>query len=120
MEETLKDLQNNNEKFSDDYINLMKEYYSKMMNQPGEKTNIPGVNQPDEEGGMIIIPKPYCCIKTLDKTGQKIFINLTVHEKIEAPKEQHILEVENQFGVRVPISLSEKAEDFDAKSKKFF
>jgi len=122
MEEIIKELKNNNENFSSEYSDLMKTYYQKMMSQPDKSQNIPGVNQPDEEGGMIIVPKPYCCVKTLDKNSHKIFINITAHEKIEAPKEENILEVDLQYGVRVPMSLSEKAEDFDAKSiiKLFF
>jgi len=118
MENIMKDLKDNNENFSAEYSELMKEYYQKMMKNPTDKQNVPGINQPDEEGGMIIVPKPFCCVKTFDKNNQKIFINILSHEKIEAPKEQHILEVNNQFGVRVPMSLSEKAEDFDAKRKK--
>ncbi len=117
MEEILKELKEKNENFSSEYSELMKEYYNKMTTQPNSGQNIPGINQPDEEGGMIIIPKPYCCVKTLDKDNQKVFINLTSHEKIDAPKEENILEVDHQYGVRVPMSLSEKTEDFDAKSK---
>jgi hypothetical protein len=121
MEKIMNDLKNNNENFSAEYSELMKEYYQKMMNNnnnnPAGNQNIPGINQPDEEGGLIIVPKPFCCVKTFDKTNQKIFINILSHEKIESPKEQHILEANNQFGVRVPMSLSEKMEDFDAKRK---
>ena len=114
----MKDLKNNNENFSAEYSELMKEYYKKMMKNPTDKQqNIPGINQPDEEGGMLIVPKAFSCVKTFDKANQKVFINILSHEKIEAPKEQHLLEVNNQFGVRVPMSLSEKAEDFDAKRK---
>lgn len=119
MEEILKELKNNNQNFSSEYSELMKEYYQKMMTQPDNRQNIPGINQPDEEGGMMIVPKPYCCVKTLDKNSQKIFINITAHEKIDPPKEENILEVDLQYGVRVPMSLSEKAEDFDAKSTNF-
>jgi len=119
MEEILKQIQSKNENFSSEYSELMKEYYQKMMTQPMDKQNIPGINQPDEEGGLIIVPKPYCCVKTFDKHSQKVFINLTSHEKIDAPKEENLLEVDHQFGVRVPMSLSEKTEDFDAKSKTF-
>lgn len=116
MEEILKELKNKNEDFSAEYADLMKEYYQKLLTQPGDKSNIPGLNHPDEEGGLIIVPKPYCCIKAIDKNSQKVFINFTMHEKIEAPKEENILEVDNQFGVRVPMSLSDRFEDFDAKS----
>lgn len=111
MEDLLKNLKDNNEKFSDEYLNLMKEYYSKLSNQDGAQ-----LNKPDSEGGMLIVPNVHCCIKTIDSTGQKVFINITSHDKIDQPKEEHILELENQYGIRLPLSLSDKLEDFDTKS----
>lgn len=116
MEDLLKNLKNSNEQFSEEYTNLMKDYYHKISNQQKSGQNV-GLNQPDDEGGVIISPTPYCCIKTMDNSNQKIFINILHHEKIDAPVEEHILEIDNQLGVRLPMSLSEKYEDFDAKSK---
>jgi hypothetical protein len=114
MEDLVSSLKNSNDKFSEDYVSLMKEYYTKLQ-QSGDAGKL-NLNQPDAEGGMLIIPNHYCCIKTTDTNGQKVFINITSHDKIEAPKEEHILEMENQFGVRLPLSLSDKYEDFDNKS----
>lgn len=104
-------IKNNNEKFMEDYKDVMQDYFLKMQNQKKDP------NQIDEEGGKIILPNPYCCIKTRDKKGQKIFINITSHEAVDMPKEENILEMDNQYGVRVPLSLSDKSEDFDNKSK---
>ena len=111
MDELLDSLKNNNEKFSEEYYDIMKEYYSKIKNQEGAQ-----LNKPDSEGGMLILPNVHCCVKTHDSSGQKIFINILHHEKIEQPKEENILELENQYGIRLPLSLSEKYEDFDNKS----
>ena len=67
----------------------------------------------EKTGGITITPEEYCCVKTTDETGQKIFLNLCSSDKIDPPAEQHILEMNNQHGVRIPLSLSEKYEDFD-------
>jgi hypothetical protein len=114
MDELLKELKNNNEKFSDEYSQLIKEYYEKMIKEgKGANFNKNKSNTPDEEGGLVITPEKFCTLKTTDVNGQKIFINITSHEKIDAPKEEHILEMQNQLGLRLPMSLSEKNEDFD-------
>lgn len=77
-------------------------------------------NNPDEidsEGGKIITPEPYCIIKTFNSHNEKVFINITTHKDILPPTEEHILEMNSQLGVRVPLSLSEKKEDFDVNKK---
>jgi hypothetical protein len=121
MENLMNDLKNNNEKFSEEYVTLMREYYEKLSKGGMQNLNTQGTksspDQPDEEGGLVITPIPCCVIKTSDSNGQKIFINVTSHDKIEAPKEEHILEMENRLGVRLPMSLSEKIEDFDNKNQ---
>ncbi len=101
-----------NENFMDEYYRMMQQYLSKMQNNPTPNLK----NEIDAEGGKVITPVPFCCFKTTDYNNQKIFINLTSHELIDAPKEENILELNNQFGVRIPLSLSEKFEDFDNKS----
>src|SRR4051812_1505776 len=101
MDELISSIKNSNEQFSEDYLNKMKEYYSKLQ-QSGEANKL-NLNQPDAEGGMLIIPNHYCCIKTTDRNGQKVFVNITSHDKIEAPKEENILEMDNQFGIRLPL-----------------
>ena len=114
----LKELKSKNKEFSDDYVNIIKQYYQKLMNNPAELQNTlnqlkGGKDQVDAEGGITITPDEYCCIKTTDETGQKIFLNLCSSDKVDPPAEQHILEMNNQQGVRIPLSLSEKYEDFD-------
>ena len=118
MDDFLKELKSKNKEFSDDYVNMMKQYYQKLMNNPAELQNTlnqlkGGKDQVDSEGGITITPDEYCCIKTTDETGQKIFLNLCSSDKVDPPAEQHILEMNNQQGVRIPLSLSEKYEDFD-------
>ena len=114
----LKELKSKNKEFSDDYVNIIKQYYQKLMNNPAELQNTlnqlkGGKDQVDSEGGITITPDEYCCVKTTDETGQKIFLNLCSSDKVDPPAEQHILEMNNQQGVRIPLSLSEKYEDFD-------
>jgi len=111
MNDLLKDLRENNEKFSEEYHDMMRSYYEKMLKTESAKST--GVNEPDSEGGLTITPTQCFCIKTKDVNGQKIFLNITSHEKVDAPKEEHILEVDNKYGVRLPLSLSERYEDFD-------
>jgi hypothetical protein len=114
MNELLKSIKDSGQQITEEQANLLKEYYMKMQQVGGDSTK-PNPNQPDSEGGMTIIPNHYCCIKTTDTNCQKVFINITSHDKIEAPKEEHILEMDNQYGVRLPLSLSDKYEDFDTK-----
>ena len=118
MEDFINELKQKNKDFSEEYINMMKQYYQKLMNNPAELQNTlnnlkNGQNGIDPEGGITITPEPYCCVKVQDETGQKIFLNLCGSDKVDPPKEQHILEMNNQEGIRIPLSLSEKYEDFD-------
>ena len=118
MDDFINELKQKNKDFSEEYINMMKQYYQKLMNNPAELQNTlnnlkNGQNGIDPEGGITITPEPYCCVKVQDETGQKIFLNLCGSDKIDPPKEQHILEMNNQEGIRIPLSLSEKYEDFD-------
>ena len=118
MDDFINELKMKNNQFSEEYINMMKQYYQKLMNNPQELQNTinnlkNAENGIDPEGGINIVPDPYCCVKVQDETGQKIFLNLCGSDKIDPPKEQHILEMNNQQGIRIPLSLSEKYEDFD-------
>ena len=118
MDDFINELKMKNNQFSEEYINMMKQYYQKLMNNPQELQNTlnnlkNAQNGIDPEGGITIVPDPYCCVKVQDETGQKIFLNLCGSDKIDPPKEQHILEMNNQQGIRIPLSLSEKYEDFD-------
>ena len=118
MDDFINGLKQKNKDFSEEYINMMKQYYQKLMNNPAELQNTlnnlkSGQSGIDAEGGITITPEPYCCVKVQDETGQKIFLNLCGSDQVDPPKEQHILEMNNQEGIRIPLSLSEKYEDFD-------
>ncbi len=118
MDDFINELKMKNNQFSEEYVNMMKQYYQKLMNNPQELQNTinnlkNAENGIDPEGGITIVPDPYCCVKVQDETGQKIFLNLCGSDKIDPPKEQHILEMNNQEGIRIPLSLSERYEDFD-------
>ena len=118
MDDFINELKQKNKDFSEEYINMMKQYYQKLMNNPAELQNTlnnlkSGKNGIDPDGGITITPEPYCCVKVQDETGQKIFLNLCGSDHVDPPKEQHILEMNNQEGIRIPLSLSEKYEDFD-------
>ena len=118
MDDFIKDLKSKNKEFSDEYIEMMKAYYQKLMNNPSELQNTLNSlknSNIDSEGGITITPDKYCCIKTTDENNEKIFINLVSSDKVDAPAEQHILEMNNQHGVRIPLSLSEPFEDHDIK-----
>ena len=118
MDDFVNELKMKNNMFSEEYANMMKQYYQKLMNNPQELQNTinnlkNAQNGIDPEGGLTIVPDPYCCVKVQDETGQKIFLNLCGSDKVDPPKEQHILEMNNQEGIRIPLSLSERYEDFD-------
>ena len=118
MDDFIKDLKSKNKEFSDEYIEMMKAYYQKLMNNPSELQNTLNSlknSNIDSEGGITIVPDKYCCIKTTDENNEKIFINLVSSDKVDPPAEQHILEMNNQHGVRIPLSLSEPFEDHDIK-----
>ena len=118
MDDFINELKMKNNQLSEEYVSMMKQYYQKLMNNPAELQNTlnnlkNAQNGIDPEGGITITPDPYCCVKVQDETGQKIFLNLCGSDKVDPPKEQHILEMNNQEGIRIPLSLSEKYEDFD-------
>ena len=120
MDDFLNELKSKNKEFSDDYMKKIQEYYKKLLNNPAELQNTLNNLQNekggiDSEGGITIVPDKYCCIKTFDETGQKVFINLVSSDKVDPPQEQHILEMDNQHGVRIPMSLSNPMEDTDVK-----
>lgn len=118
MDDFFKDLKSKNKEFSDEYVEEMKKYYQKLLQNPAQlanQLNPTGKNEIDSEGGITIIPEKQFCVKTMDSSSQKIFINILSHEQVDAPQEQHILEMNNQQGVRIPLSVSERYEDFDVK-----
>lgn len=99
-------IKNNSENFNKDYHNLLSDYINKQ-NKTSE------IHKTPDGDGKIITPDPVCVFKTFDLKGEKIFVNILSHKEVSAPKEENILEMNNEFGIRVPMSLSEKVEDFD-------
>lgn len=102
------ELKEKTEKFNENYEKLISEYLTKQGNAKPQQQN---------QDGRLVVPEAVCVFKTFDTQGGKIFINMCSHKDINAPKEENILEMDNQYGVRIPMSLSEKAEDFDNSGK---
>ena len=75
----------------------------------------------DEEGGAMIQPEAGFVVKTKDKNGQKVFINMTSHELVDPFEEKPITQEEatklgtGQTGLRIPLSLGAVKEDNDKK-----
>lgn len=138
----LKELSTKTNEFYGDYEKLMKNYHSQniqnkikqqkeeqlsQLNPSGGKPpteedllkllNKKNTNEIDPEGGKIIIPEPFCAVKLFDKKGGKVFFNITTHDDIQPPNEEHILEMNSELGIRIPLSLSERKEDFDVNRK---
>ena len=116
MDDFINELKQKNKDFSDEYVNMMKQYYQKLMNNPAELQNTlnnlkSGKNGIDPDGGITITPEPYCCVKVQDETGQKIFLNFCGSDQVEPPKEQHILEIEAH---RTPETIK-KMEDYNKR-----
>ncbi|KAF4661586.1 hypothetical protein FOZ61_003087 [Perkinsus olseni] len=70
-----------------------------------------------DDQGVTVRPDPGLVVKTRDtKTREKIFVNLTSSEYVEAPHVKSFLDnSEQQQGIRVPMSIGEKREDADRK-----
>ncbi len=66
----------------------------------------------DPEGGKMIQARPGFVVKTRDVNGEKVFVNMTMHEVIEAPEQKSLPDME-EMGIRVPLSLGDPREDHD-------
>ena len=76
----------------------------------------------DSEGGAVIQPEAGFVVKTKDKDGQKVFINMTMHEMVDAFEERKIPQGEREqlgtdTGIRIPLSLGTVREDYDKKGE---
>jgi len=72
----------------------------------------------DEEGGLLIVPDAGFVFKTKEaNTETKFFINIAHHPILEKPEAQEIVDMENQQGVRIPMSLGNIREDFDNRKE---
>lgn len=67
----------------------------------------------------MIQPQPGFVVKTKDKAGAKVFLNMTSHELIDPFEEKPIPEGDkekyggSEQGIRIPLSLGDVKEDFD-------
>ncbi|CDW72984.1 protein kinase domain protein [Stylonychia lemnae] len=77
----------------------------------------------DAEGGAMIQPQPGFVVKTKDKNGQKVFINMTTHDLVDPFEEKPIPEGDrekfgdSESGIRIPLSMGQLREDFDKKGE---
>ena len=69
MDDFINELKMKNNQFSEEYVNMMKQYYQKLMNNPAELQNTlnnlkNAQNGIDPEGGITITPDPYLLCKS--------------------------------------------------------
>jgi len=101
---------------SDADIEQYLQSYEQMLSQG--LSGVPPLNQVDSEGGITVKPDPGFVVKTRNtQTGQKVFINITSNEHIEAPHMKTMAELEGEEGVRVPLSVGAPVEDSDKKNE---
>ncbi|XP_021354061.1 PIH1 domain-containing protein 1-like [Mizuhopecten yessoensis] len=66
-----------------------------------------------------VVPKPGFCLKTKDAEGKKAFINVCHADNVPAPKDMtddellKLLDSEDPFGFRIPMSLGEPHAELD-------
>ncbi|XP_062566977.1 PIH1 domain-containing protein 1-like [Saccostrea cucullata] len=66
-----------------------------------------------------VVPKPGFCLKTKKENGEKVFINVCQAENVPQPKDiteeelLKLLESEDPFGFRVPMSIGEPHAEID-------
>lgn len=63
---------------------------------------------------MVILPDKGFVIKLFDKkSGEKIFVNILKHSAVDHPEEKVLVDLENQSGLRIPMSMGRVREDND-------
>lgn len=63
---------------------------------------------------MVILPDKGFVIKLFDKkSGEKIFVNILKHSAVDHPEEKVLVDLENQAGLRIPMSMGRVREDND-------
>lgn len=73
----------------------------------------------------MIQPDPGFVFKTRETLGGKIFINIAHHPLIERPEQKELVDfdvnyspnIQNEEGIRIPISMGEVREEFDKNNK---
>jgi hypothetical protein len=63
---------------------------------------------------LVILPDKGFVIKLFDKkSGEKIFVNILKHSAVDHPEEKVLVDLENQSGLRIPMSMGRVREDND-------
>ena len=65
----------------------------------------------------MIEPTQDFVIKTHFKSGEKLFINIVTHYVVDEPEEKQMVDMQNQQGIRVPMSVAAVREDRDKKKE---
>lgn len=67
----------------------------------------------DNEGGIVVEPKPFFVMKFREANGGKVFANITGHSLVEEPEAKEFLQAAGETGIRVPMSVGLLREEFD-------
>ncbi|XP_061176430.1 PIH1 domain-containing protein 1-like [Saccostrea echinata] len=90
----------------------------KLILQSGVQDGI-GADSDKKVSWTTVLPKPGFCLKTKKENGEKVFINVCQAENVPQPKEiteeelLKLLESEDPFGFRVPMSIGEPHAEID-------
>lgn len=78
-----------------------------------------GTNPNNKVPFTTVVPRPGFCVKTKKENGEKIFINICQADNVPQPKDiteedlLELLESEDPFGFRVPMSIGEPHAEID-------
>lgn len=61
----------------------------------------------------MIAPDKGFVFKTKEKYGGKVFINITHHPIIDKPEEKEMVDLDNETGIRIPMSMGPVREGSD-------
>lgn len=81
------------------------------------------LNQPDEEGGMLIDPQPGFVLRTYTFHQMKVFVNVVHHESVPCPHEKYLdtrslgLDSDSLTGIRLPFSMGDLKEESDKQGR---
>ncbi|PHJ23412.1 pre-rna processing pih1 nop17 protein [Cystoisospora suis] len=80
------------------------------------------LGQPAPDEGVVIQPQAHSVLKGRQESGEKVFVNLCTHPKVEAWHYKQLLEDEapageDNQGVRIPLSVGERVECCDKEGK---
>lgn len=93
--------------------------YNQLLLDTASKEGFPLSPEAAKQNVLQVVPKPGFCLKTKDANGKKAFINVCHVENVPAPKEMtdeellKLLDSEDPFGYRIPMSLGEPHAELD-------